>query len=312
MAQVKSNITFIIFTYNEEKRIEYPIRCFLPYGEVIISDDYSMDETVEIAKKLGAKVLKRKIHRAIFVENKEEVEFIFSHVKTDWVYWGFADTMISETCLDLYKKVSQDDRYKIIAQKLKTLLYNSHEYFNHLNITTRFFRRDSIDFSENTIHQMGKFTSHVKPSEILYLPPIDEYSLYHFSTNTTESMISNMNKYSADHAQSTSKLSFLRMILWSISFFLMAYFLNGGFRYGAEGFIVAVQYSLYPFIVYSKTYEKKYHLTSQSIEKNFIKNKKRLLTASPKSNIFQKIIAYLENSFISFIHKRYKFNQKKS
>ncbi len=310
MAQVKSNITFIIFTYNEEKRIEYPIKCFLPYGEVIISDDSSTDNTVKIAEKLGAKILKRKVHETIFVENKEEAEFIFSHVKTDWVYWGFSDTMISKTCLELYEKISQENKYKIIVQKLKTLLYNSHEYFNHLNVTTRFFRKDSVDFSNNTIHQMGKFASHVKPSEILYLLPIDEYSLYHFSTNITESTVSNMNKYSDDHAQSTSKLSFLRMILWSVSFFMMAYFLNGGFKYGAEGFIVAVQYSLYPFIVYSKTYEKKYNFTSQSIENNFAKKKKRLLKISPKSNIFQKSIGYLENHFISFIHKKYKFGFK--
>jgi len=311
MAQIKSNITFVIFTYNEEKTIEYPIRCFLPYGEVIISDDSSTDRTVKISEKLGARVIKRKTHLA-FVENKEESDFIFSHVKTDWVFWGFSDTMAPKTCLELYKKISHENKYKVVAQKLRTFFYNSHEYFNHFNITTRFFKKDAIDFSNNTIHQMGKFASHVKPSEILYLLPIDEYSLYHFSTHTTASIIANMNKYSYDHAQSTSKPSFLKMTLWSTSFFVMAYFLNGGLRYGIEGFIVAVQYSLYPFIVYSKTYEKKYNFTSQSIEDNYSKSKKELLTKSPKSNIFQKLVAYLENLIISFIHKSYKFNKKKS
>lgn len=312
MTQVKSNITFIIFTYNEEKRIEYPIRCFLPYGEVIVSDDSSTDNTVKIAEKLGAKVIKRKTHLPL-VENKEETDFIFKYVKTDWVFWGFVDNMIPKTCLELYKKISQENKYKITVQKLKTLLYNSHEYFNHLNVTTRFFRKDSVDFSDNTIHQMGKFSSHVKPSEILYLPPLDEYSLYHFSIHTTEPIIANLNLYSTNQAKSTSpSLSFLKMIFLPILYFINTYFFGGGFKYGMEGFFVAVQYSLYPLVVYAKVYERKYNLTSQTIEKNFVKKKKELLTISPKSNIFQKLIAYLENSLISFLHRRYKFSRKNS
>ena len=52
----KNNITFVIFTYNEEKRIEYPIRNFINYGNVIIIDNFSTDKTKEIAEKLWAKV----------------------------------------------------------------------------------------------------------------------------------------------------------------------------------------------------------------------------------------------------------------
>ena len=86
MYKMKSNITFIIFAYNEEKRIEYPMKCFLPYGEVIVSDDSSTDNTVKIAKRLGAIVIKRKSPRGVLVENQEEINFILSHVATDWVF----------------------------------------------------------------------------------------------------------------------------------------------------------------------------------------------------------------------------------
>lgn len=303
-----SNITFILFTQNEEKRIEYPIKCFLPYGEVIVSDDNSTDNTVNIARKLGARVIKRKSHTA-YVENKEETDFIFKQIKTDWVFWGFADNMVPKTCLDLYVKIAKENKYKIVVQKLKTLLYENREYFTHVNVATKFFRKDAVDFSNNVIHQIGKYAKHVKPNDILYLPPINEYSIYHFSTQTTTSIMAAANNYSTAHAKTTpTKFLGIKTILFSFLYFLHIYILNGAFRYGFEGFFVAVQYSFYHVLIYAKAYENKYKLSPNSIEKDyFSKIKKQMLQRSPRSNIFKKIVANMENAFVSRLHGFYKF-----
>ncbi len=312
MAQVKSNITFIIFTCNEEKRIEYPIKCFLPYGEVIISDDSSKDNTVKIAKKLGAKIIKRKTHLP-FIENKEETEFIFNHVKTDWVFWGFVDELVPKTCLDLYKKISSESKYKIVIQKRKTMLYDSNSEFVPCDVSINFFRKDSLDFSNNTIHQMGKFSSHVKSSEVLYLPPVDEYSVYHFSRYNTESVIRNFNIYSSLHAQSTSgKFLGLKLIFIPIYTFLNTYFLLGAFKYGLRGLIVSVQFTIYSFLTLSKAYEKSEKITLDSIEKNFISGKEKIIKKSPKTNLFEFFVAKIKVAVISRIHKYYKFRQIKN
>lgn len=312
MAQVKSNITFIIFTYNEEKRIEYPIKCFLPYGEVIVSDDSSTDNTVKIARNLGAKVIKRKTH-APFVENKEETDYIFSHVKTDWVFWGFADEMVPKTCLELYKKISLESKYKIVIQKRKTLLYDSNSEFVPCDVSINFFRKDALNFSDNTIHQMGKFASHIKPSEVLYLPPVDEYSVYHFSRYNTESVIKNFNIYSSFHAQSTSeKFLGVKLIFIPIYTFLNIYFLLGAFQYGLKGFIVSVQFTIYSFLTLSKAYEKSQKINLNSIEKNFISGKEKILKKSPKTNLFEFFVARIKIAIISRIHKYYKFSHIKN
>jgi len=313
MAQVKSNITFIIFTYNEKKRIEYPIKCFLPYGEVIVSDDSSTDNTVKIAQKLGAKVLKRKVHGAGFVENKEEVEFIFSHVKTDWVFWGFADDMAPKTCLELYKKISQENKYKIVVQKRKTLMYDGKSELHPGLISTKFFREDSLDFSDNTIHQMGKFAPHVQPAEVLYLPPIDEYATYHFSLETTESLMSKINLYSTTQAKSTQgRISLIKLISAPLIIFIETYFFNGSWKYGIKGYISSMRFAMGYFVTLSKKYEMDNNITLSSMEKKFTKEKKKLLLFSPRSNIFKKIWAYLLIFFLSRLHKKYKFGKKKS
>ena len=305
-----SNITFVIFTQNEEKRIEYPIRCFLPYGNVLISDDHSTDNTVKIARKLGAEVINRKTYeKHLQVENEEEANYIFKHVKTDWVFWGFADTMVPKTCLELYVKTANENKYKVVVQKLKTLLYDNREYFSSINVTTRFFRKDSMDFKNNPIHQTGKYKNHVKPTDILYLPPIDEYSIYHFSTDTTPSILSKINLYTSIQASSSSaKFLGVKIILLPLLYFLNTYILSGGFKNGVQGFIVAVQYSFfYPILVYSKVYENEHNLTPELIEKKFSHTKRGLLVESPKSNIIKKIIASAKNALVSRMHIFYKF-----
>ena len=64
-----SNITFAIFTYNEE-RISYAVRNFIKYGDVIILDAGSTDKTREISEKLGASFFTRPKSNQPHVENK--------------------------------------------------------------------------------------------------------------------------------------------------------------------------------------------------------------------------------------------------
>lgn len=292
--------------FNEEKRIKYPIKCFLPYGDVIVSDNLSTDRTVEIAKNLGAKVIKRKTHRAQFIENKIETDFIFNYVKTEWVFFGFADDMVPKTCLELYKKISQENKYKIVVQKRKTLLYDSNTEHSGL-ISIKFFRKDSLDFSNNTIHQMGKFASHVKPSEILYLPPIDEYSTYHFALETTESWLPKLNSYTSCEANSIKNKIFpLKIVFFPIFTFFEAYIFNGLWKYSIKGFILSTRFAIGTFVNLAKKYEKDNNLTLDSIEKSFSVQKRRLLDHSPRSNILQKTWAGITVFFISRIHKWYK------
>jgi len=306
-----SNITFLLFSGNEEKRIEYPIKCFLPYGEVIVFlDEKSTDKTALMAKKLGAKVVKRPKMQPDFVETKQMSDFVYQYIKTDWVFWGFADEMVPKPCLELYKKISQESKYKIVVQKKKTLLYTKGREYLPCYVGIKFFRKDAIDFSNNKIHQMGKFKAHVKPSEVLYLPPIDEYCVYHFQTQTTETWLKNFNAYSNIHAQSISPKSLGFKILFDPLFsFLNHYFFDGAFRYGIEGFIVSVEFAFYSFMVLAKTYEIKNNITLNSEEKEFAQIKKYLLARSPKSSWWQKLIANLKIAIIAPIHKNYKFNQ---
>lgn len=306
----KSNTTFLIFTFNEEKRIEYPIRCFLPYGDILVVDNLSTDKTCEIAKNLGAEVIRFKRDDETIAETPDVVDRVYKNVRTDWVFWGMVDEMVPKTCLELYKKIASERKFKVVLQKKKTLLFDEKSEFLPCDVTVNFFRKDSIDFKNNRIHQTGRFAKHVKPSEILYLPPIDEYSVYHFSNYITKNLVRNFNIYTSVQAKNISPKNLeTRIIFEPFITFFTHYFWGGAIWRGIRGLIVSVQYSYYSFLALVKAYELTNKITLESQEENYRRGKEQLLKKSPKTSFFKKIYATMWISILSKIHKYYKFRK---
>lgn len=81
-----NNITFVIFTYNEEKRIGYIVRNFVKYGEVLILEDGSTDRTKEIVEKLGGRFILRPKINSIIVEDEGMHNFIKQSAKIDSIF----------------------------------------------------------------------------------------------------------------------------------------------------------------------------------------------------------------------------------
>ena len=152
------NITFVIFTYNEEKRIEYVIRNFIPYGDVVIMDDSSTDRTKDIVERLGARyVIRPKLKNSI-VENPEMFAFVKGYVKTNWIYWGFADTLAPKSLLEKMARIADEDKMKQVLIPLYTYLWGNTEHYALKAHIPMLFHMDFVDFTGNHIHGMGKFT----------------------------------------------------------------------------------------------------------------------------------------------------------
>ncbi len=303
----KKNITFIICTLNEEKRIAYPIRLFLPYGDVLIIDNYSFDKTVKIAETLGARVIRYKNQG--WAETKEWTDFVFNHVNTDWICLGAADELIPKPCLELYKKIAKESKYKIVVQTKKTLLYDGKTDLGLAYINVHFFKKGALNYYNKSVHER-KFSSHVKPNEVLYLPPLDEYSIYHFTIYTTEKYITAINTYSSIQAKFvSSKFITIKMLFKPIITFFLCYVIGRLFLIGTKGFMISVESALYDFLTYAKAYENQNNINFKSIENNFLKEKKWLMKHSPQSNIFKKIWANFLIFSLSRLHKWYKFRK---
>ncbi|PIT88167.1 MAG: hypothetical protein COU29_04110 [Candidatus Magasanikbacteria bacterium CG10_big_fil_rev_8_21_14_0_10_36_32] len=274
---MNNNITFVIFTGNEEKRIGYIIRNFIKYGEVLVFDDSSTDKTAEVVKAAGGQyIIRPKTSDDSFAESQERFDFVKKYVKTDWIYWGYADNMAPKSLLDKVVEVIKEGKFKYIRVPLFTYIYDAKNP-SLKGYSPMIFRKDYVDFTDNIIHGMGKFLG--KDHEILTLPSRKEYAICHFSLYDMNKFILSHLFYAKAEAQSKfnrgKKFSVFMMLGALIRYFVL--FFKFSFKNGVKGLMVALMYSYFRLMVYVKLYELENDISLESIENDFVKSKENIL-----------------------------------
>src|SRR3989344_2400233 len=278
---LSNNITFIVFTYNEEKRIEYIIRNFIKYGEVLLLDDGSTDKTGEIAEKMGAKIILRPKMKV--AEDQGMIDFIKQNIKTDWIFWGQSDSLLPKRLLERMVEISKQDKIKYVQMPIYTYLWGDIKNVMQKGYSPRFFMIDCVDFTGNRVHGMGKFLG--TKDEILVLPSKKEYAIHHYSAYDLKKFISSHLTYAETEARERfndgKKFNFLRMLISMARYFYI--YIKSGFRSGALGFLVAMSYSFFRFMMFFQLYELEHGITIEDVEKNYSKSKEGLLKEIEKN-----------------------------
>jgi len=272
-----NNITFIIFTYNEEKRIGYVVRNFVKYGEVLVLDDGSTDKTKEIVERLGGKFILRPRIDSVVVENEKMYDFIKQLIKTDWIFWGFADNLMPKTLLEKLVEISQQTKIKYVNIPLHTYLLGHTRIPMQEGHSPRFFMKDYVDFTNNKIHGMGKFLGN--KNEMLTLPNRKKYAICHYSTYNLKKFVLAHLRYTEEEAQqhfkNGKKSSLFYMIGGMIRYFIL--YFKKGFKNGKAGFVISLQYAFFRMMVSARLYEIENDITLESIEKKYSEAKEKLL-----------------------------------
>lgn len=272
-----SNITFIIFTYNEEKRISYVIENFIKYGRVCVLDGGSIDRTEEIAKSMGADFFLRKPSNIPGVETQDNFNLVKQIVKTDWVYWGYADNIAPLTLVEKMIDLSKQEKIKYVFIPLYTFLWGNTTHYALKSYAPFLFHKDYIDFTNNPIHGIGKFLG--EKDEILKLPRKDKYALRHFSTYNVTRFVNGHIKYSEREAQEKYDKG-IHFSLFKTFLAMIAYcWIFGRYSYknGKLGILIILNYMFYRVMTYTRLYEMEHNITIDSIEENYSKQKKEIL-----------------------------------
>lgn len=254
-------VTFVLFMYNEEKRVERAIRNFLSFGRVLIVDNYSSDQTVSIAQSMGASVVLHK--NKGWVEDEETAAVVKSAVKTEWLYWGFSDEIVDYATMCAMLAAIDSGQYSIVNIARKNYYYGRFCHEAYQNSQSRAFKKNAIDFTGNVIHQFGKAC--VPDAEICYLSS-SRYFIHHFISNNAKSYLASLDRYTDIEAEKAKPVCLIRMLLSMVRSFIGHYFLKGGYRSGRAGAYLAIQVSLYTFLLSVKAYERTKGLNVQSIE----------------------------------------------
>lgn len=240
-------ISATIISLNEEDKIAKAIESVIGLAdEVIVIDCGSNDKTVEIAKKLEAKVYHREFDN--FANQKN---YALSKVTGDWILSLDADEQISPALAKEIKKAIESKEYVgyLISRKNfilgKEIKHSRWSPDRHIWLWKKEFGEWVGDVHEE-VKVEGKVGT-LSESKI------------HISHKTIDSFLKANNLYSSLEAESLFasgvKYSFWRM-LWDCAFeFFIRYFYKRGFLDGSRGFVLAYIMGIYKLTVWVKIWE---------------------------------------------------------
>ncbi len=269
-----NNLTFVIFAYNEEKRIGYAVRNLIRYGKVIVIDNCSIDKTQEIAENLWAQVFQYKNNG--YVETPEELAFVQSKVTTEYMSWSFADEMWWRELLEKVTEITK----KWLHDGIATVQKNYHYGIRDLNFMTyslkwkkasrhvHIIKKELLECS-GMIHRSLKFNC----VNIYYMPLEEKYYIHHLSTYNVKKFEQGYLKYGDIEAdlrfQDGERTSFLKLTVTIFTYFFIYYIWQGAWRSWKAGLIMVTQFMIYKFNTWAKIWELENNITLLSIEKNY-------------------------------------------
>jgi len=243
-------LSVLIITLNEEKNIARCIDSVKRVAdEVIILDCYSNDNTVEIARNMGAVIYQQKFKG--YIEQKNCALQLASY---DFILSLDADEAIDETL------------EHAILQEKEDFIYSAYSMNRCNNYCGRFIRHGlwypdkKIRLFDRRSARWGGMNPHDK-IELAGRCTVKHLSgdIQHFSYNSIEEHIQQNNKLSSIAAHSLYKIG--KPVHWSKVLinpgwaFIKGYFLRLGFLDGFYGFVIAINTSHQTFLKYIKLYQ---------------------------------------------------------
>jgi glycosyltransferase involved in cell wall biosynthesis len=238
-------ISATIITFNEERNVSRAIESLRCADEILVIDSGSNDRTVEIAEKLGARVVESPWRG--YANQKNLAAEQATH---DWILSLDADESLSEALegeiWQVKKKGADYDAYTMprMAQYLGKWIRHSGWYPDRkVRLYDRRKARWVGDFVHETVKVDGRL-GHLQSN------------LLHFTCNSLSEHLKSMDRYTTLAAEQLlatgAKVTWGRLVLEPPWTFFQTYFLKLGFLDGVEGLAIANMAALYNFVKYAK------------------------------------------------------------
>lgn len=243
-----NNITIVILTKNEEKNIDSAIKNALQVtSNILIVDSGSTDKTIEIAERLGAKV----VYRAWDNDFSAQRNFALEHVETDWVLYLDADERMNEALVKVVKGAIASNVQKkyVMIRKIKALGFEYKHGIFKPDKVTRMFPTKEV-YWEHKVHERA-----VCSLDELVLPGWMDHYTYDSWQQWWEKAGKYTTIWAEDQYANGKKVSIGSAFTHAFSGFLKAYILQLGFLDGWAGLYSSFQHSAYTMIKYLKLYE---------------------------------------------------------
>ena len=228
-----ASLSVTVITKNEAHNIGACLHSVMFADQIVVVDSGSTDETVQIAKSLGAKVVIRPDWRGFGVQKNRALAL----ANSEWVLSLDADERLTPELLAEIQAILRAPRFDVYSfPRLSSYCGQYIRYSGwYPDRVIRLFRHQSARFSDDLVHEKIITSSLVGQ---LNSP------LLHESFRDAETVINKVNLYSTAGAQSLftrgKKSSLSRALLRGFWAFVRTYFLRLGFLDGRLGLVLAI------------------------------------------------------------------------
>lgn len=258
-----AKLSVVILAKNEGKFIAACINSVKNFAdEILIVDDFSTDDTAEISKNLGARV----IQRALNGNWAEQKNFAIEQAKFDWIFFLDADERVTPELAEEIKKILATDD-KNFAWRCARLSYFWGKPLKHggwfPDYVTRLLPKAGTSVKgvvhEKICHNLTEKDFDSKKYLVHYPYRDWEHYFNKFNVYTT---LTAKKMYEAGKRANLADIIFHPF--WAA---FRMYFLRGGFLDGEIGFILAGFHYFYTMAKYVKLYyieQENRHVTEET------------------------------------------------
>lgn len=246
------NITAIVYTRNEEKRLPLVWENFRDFCQVIVFDGGSTDGTEDFCKKNNIKFVRRPSDDSSM--ELESHKWVYRNTPTEYVIRVFCAHYYPSELLETFSKIANENKYSAVYHDVVIYRYGAVVHkpiLRRVASCCNFYKKSSVDFAKSKIHDEAPIT--FNPSTMLRLPGIDNLSLHLFQDEDCVSFTTKTIKYCELEASQRvgrgEKVSILSLSLGPIIRFVYRYFRLGSFTMGASGLIYSILNMIYDYNV---------------------------------------------------------------
>ena len=258
-----NSISAIIIAKNAEGLIVESLKSVSFCNEMIVVDAGSSDRTIEVAKKMNAKVFEHKTQDFSQLRN-----FGLEKAKGEWVLYVDSDERVME---ELRKSIesrimpspraqaegNHESGIGVYKIKRKNFYLGNNEW-PYIERLERLFRRDNLKGWKGKLHESPVFEGEDLPAG-RQVGELDGF-LLHYTHRNLSSMLEKTIEWSKIEAELRLNANHPNMSWWRfprvmITAFWEYYIKQGGWKVGTIGLIESIYQTFSAFITYARLWE---------------------------------------------------------
>jgi glycosyltransferase involved in cell wall biosynthesis len=256
-------ISAAIITFNEEKNIKRCIDSLSFCDEIVVVDSLSSDDTCNIARELGAKVIDQK-----FLGHIAQKQLAVDSCTNEWILSLDADEEVSDELRNSILKLVRSP-FNHDAYSMNRISFHLGRWIKHggwyPDKKVRLFNKTKAKWGGYNPHDMvivDGTTGHINGD------------IKHYVFKDLRHNIDTNNSYSSIMAEDLDKngknFSYTKLFFKPIGKFFETYIYKRGFLDGMPGFIIAVGAAYSMFLKFAKLWE-----IQNKRKRSFLENKRK-------------------------------------